>query len=205
MEWRELSISGAWEVTPKQLGDPRGLFMEMFKEDEFEEHLHRPFDLRQVNCSTSSAGVIRGIHFADIPPSQAKYVMCPKGQVLDVVVDIRVGSPTFGKWDTVLLDDTDRRAIFLSEGLGHAFCALEDGSTVVYLCSAQYNPGHEHGVNPLCATIGVEWPTQDRAGNPLHQQFSDKDTVAPGLLKAKEQGLLPTWEDSQAFLASLAH
>ncbi|WP_043534044.1 dTDP-4-dehydrorhamnose 3,5-epimerase family protein [Actinomyces polynesiensis] len=204
MEWRELSVSGAWEITPKQLGDPRGLFMEMFKEDEFEAHLGHTFDLRQVNCSTSSAGVIRGIHFADVPPSQAKYVMCPKGAVLDIVVDIRVGSPTFGKWDSVLLDDADRRAIYLSEGLGHAFCALEDGSTVVYLCSAQYHPTREHGVNPLCSTIGVDWPTTDRQGNPIHQQFSEKDTVAPGLLEAEEQGLLPTYEETQAFIASLS-
>lgn len=204
MEWRELSVGGAWEITPKQLGDPRGYFMEMFKADEFRAHLGHDFPFRQANCSTSAAGVIRGIHFADVPPSQAKYVMCPKGAVLDVVVDIRVGSPTFGQWDTVLLDDTDRRAIYLSEGMGHAFCALEDGSTVVYLVTAQYNPGREHGVNPLCTTIGVEWPTTDRHGAPLHQLFSEKDTVAPGLLEAEKQGLLPTYEETQAYIASLA-
>ncbi|WP_175953472.1 dTDP-4-dehydrorhamnose 3,5-epimerase family protein [Schaalia sp. Marseille-Q2122] len=204
MEWRELSIKGAWEITPRQLGDSRGLFMEMFKANEFEEHLGRSLDLQQVNCSVSAAGVIRGIHFAQIPPSQAKYVMCPKGAVLDVVVDIRVGSPTYGQWDTVLLDDVDRRAIFLSEGLGHAFCSLEDGSTVTYLCSAGYNPGREFGVNPLCSTIGVEWPTVGRNGEPLEQQFSEKDTLAPGLEEAREQGLLPTYEEALAFYASLA-
>lgn len=203
MEWRELSIGGAFEITPKQLGDPRGYFMEMYKQDEFAAHLGHPLDLRQVNCSTSAAGVIRGIHFADVPPSQAKYVMCPRGAVLDVVVDIRVGSPTFGQWDTVLLDDVDRRAIYLSEGLGHAFCSLEDGSTVMYLCSAQYAPTREHGVNPLDAAVAIDWPTRDRQGRELHQLFSDKDTAAPGLLEAQQSRLLPTFEAAQAFTASL--
>lgn len=135
--------------------------------------------------------MVRGIHFAQLPPSQAKYVMCPKGAVLDVVVDIRVGSPTFGQWDTVLLDDIDRRAIYISEGLGHAFCALEDDSTVMYLCSAPYAPGREHGVNPLCEQVGVDWPKFDRAGREMELLLSDKDTAAPGLEQAAAEGLLP--------------
>src|SRR5690606_18710753 len=101
-------------------------------------------DLRQANCSVSSARVLRGLHFARVPPSQAKYVTCVRGSVFDVVVDIRVGSPTFGRWDAVRLDDRDRRTIYISEGLGHAFLALEDDSTVMYLCSAQYDPQREH-------------------------------------------------------------
>ena len=104
---------------------------------------HR-LDLQQANCSVSAAGVLRGIHFADVPPGQAKYVTCVKGAVLDVAIDVRVGSPTFGTWDAVLLDDVDRRAVYLSEGLGHAFLSLEDDSTVLYLCSTGYSPGREH-------------------------------------------------------------
>lgn len=198
MQWRELTVPGAWEVTPQQLGDPRGLFMEMFRQSEFEAHTGHGFDLRQSNCSTSSPGVIRGIHFADVPPSQAKYVMCPKGAVLDVVVDIRVGSPTFGRWDSVLLDDRDRRAVYLSEGLGHGFCALDD-STVVYLCTAEYDPSREHGVSPLSPEIGIEWPTTDRAGRPIHPLFSEKDTKAPSLAQAREAGLLPSYPETLAF------
>ena len=204
MEWRELSIAGAFELTPKKLGDSRGYFMEMFKHTEFAEHVGHGLDLRQVNCSTSAAGVIRGVHFAAIPPSQAKYVMCPRGAVLDIVVDIRVGSLTFGQWDSVLLDDEDRRAIYLSEGLGHAFCALEDDSTVMYLCSAEYAPTREHGVNPMDPAIGIEWPTTARDGSPLTYDFSEKDTNAPTLAEASESGLLPTWEQAQEFYASLA-
>lgn len=204
MEYRELSVPGAWEITPKQFGDPRGVFLEWFKAEKFEEALGHPLDLQQANCSVSSAGVLRGIHFADTPPGQAKYVTCAKGAVLDVVVDIRVGSPTFGQWDSVLLDDTDRRAIYLGEGLGHAFMALEDDSTVLYLCSTGYSPGREHGIHPLDPTVGIDWPTTARDGSPLTPLLSDKDLAAPSLDEAAAQGLLPTVEQVAAHLASLA-
>ena len=101
---------------------------------------------------------MRGIHFADVPPGQAKYVTCVRGAVLDVVVDVRVGSPTFGRWDAVRLDDRERRALYIAEGLGHAFCALEADSTVVYLCNDVYRPGSEHGVHPLDPALGIAWP-----------------------------------------------
>ncbi|GAA2726081.1 dTDP-4-dehydrorhamnose 3,5-epimerase family protein [Cellulomonas aerilata] len=203
MDYRELSVPGAWEITPKQFGDPRGVFLEWFKAGPFAEAVGHPLDLQQANASVSAAGVLRGIHFADVPPGQAKYVTCPKGAVLDVAVDIRVGSPTFGRWDTVLLDDVDRRAIYLSEGLGHAFLSLEDDSTVMYLCSTGYSPGREHGIHPLDPEVGIEWPTQDRAGRPLSYQLSDKDVAAPGLSEAAEQGLLPRLDDVQAYVESL--
>lgn len=203
MEFRELKVPGSWEITPKQYGDPRGVFLEAFKEAAFVEAVGHPLDLRQANSSVSAAGVVRGIHFADVPPSQAKYVMCPRGAVLDVVVDIRVGSDTFGQWDTVLLDDVDRRAIYISEGLGHAFCSLEDDSTVVYLCSAPYAPGREHGINPLDETVGIAWPSQGRDGSPLELVLSDKDREAPGLRDAEEQGLLPSFRAVQEYVSAL--
>lgn len=204
MDFRPLAIDGSWEITPRQFGDPRGVFMEAFKAAPFEEATGRKLDVQQVNCSVSSAGVVRGIHFAAIPPSQAKYVTCQRGAVMDYVIDIRVGSPTFGQYDTVLLDDTDRRAIFISEGLGHMFVALEDNSTVVYFCSAPYAPGREFGVNPLDPAIGLEFPNAARDGSALTPLLSDKDTAAPSLAEAAEQGLLPTYEEQQAFLRSIA-
>jgi dTDP-4-dehydrorhamnose 3,5-epimerase len=203
MTYRELAVPGAWEITPVQHGDPRGVFLEWFQGVPFAENVGHRFGLAQANMSVSAAGVLRGIHFADVPPGQAKYVTCPKGAVLDVVVDIRVGSPTFGRWDTVLLDDVDRRAIYLSEGLGHAFCSLEDDSTVVYLCSTPYAPGREHGVHPLDPAVGIEWPTVARDGSPITHQLSAKDTSAPTLAEAAEQGLLPRWEDVRDFVATL--
>ncbi|NKS84726.1 dTDP-4-dehydrorhamnose 3,5-epimerase [Rhodococcus hoagii] len=205
MEFRELSISGAWEVTPKQFGDPRGVFLEWFKEPTFSEAVGHLLDLQQANCSVSAAGVLRGIHFADVPPGQAKYVTCLKGAVLDVVVDIRVGSPTFGKWDSVLLDDVDRRAIYLSEGLGHAFLSLEDSSTVVYLCSSGYAPGREHGINPLDPAIGIEWPKLSRSSQPLTFVLSEKDRDAPSLAEAAASRLLPTYDDVKEYLDGLGN
>lgn len=203
MEFRELAVPGAWEITPKQFGDPRGVFLEWFKGAPFAEAAGHALDLQQANLSVSAAGVLRGIHFADVPPGQAKYVTCAKGAVLDVVVDIRVGSPTFGQWDSVLLDDVDRRAIYLSEGLGHAFMSLEDDSTVLYLCSTPYAPGREHGIHPLDERLAIRWPTTARDGSPLTPQLSDKDAVAPTLEEALELGLLPHVSDVEAYLATL--
>lgn len=203
MEFRQLSVPGAWEITPKQFGDPRGVFLEWFKGAPFAEEAGHALALAQANLSVSAAGVLRGIHFADVPPGQAKYVTCARGAVLDVVVDIRVGSPTYGQWDSVLLDDVDRRAIYLSEGLGHAFLSLEDDSTVLYLCSAPYAPGREHGIHPLDPEIGIDWPTTARDGSPLQYELSEKDSVAPTLAQALESGLLPSADEVAEFVAGL--
>jgi dTDP-4-dehydrorhamnose 3,5-epimerase len=203
MSFRELRVPGAWEFTPRQFTDPRGSFLEYFQGGAFVEAAGHPLSLAQANMSISSVGVVRGLHYADVPPSQAKYVTCPRGAVLDVVVDIRVGSPTFGTWDSVLLDDVDRRAIYLSEGLGHAFMSLETGSTVMYLCSAPYAPGHEHGIDPLDPDLGIPWPTVARDGSPIAPLLSEKDAAAPGLAEALAAGLLPRWEDVITFELTL--
>ena len=203
MEYRELSIEGAWEITPRQFGDDRGVFLEWFKAAPFADATGHHLNLAQANCSVSAAGVLRGIHFAQVPPSQAKYVTCPKGAVLDVAIDIRVGSPTFGRYDTVLLDDVDRRAIYLSEGIGHAFMSLEDGSTVVYLCSTVYDPVREKGVHPLDPELAIAWPTTARDGSPISPRLSPKDEAAPTLAEAQEQGLLPTLQQALVYRSSL--
>lgn len=203
MEYRELAVPGAWEIAPRQFGDPRGVFLEWFSQAVFVPVVGHELTLAQANCSVSAAGVLRGVHFADVPPGQAKYVTCTRGAVLDVAVDIRVGSPTFGKWDAVLLDDVDRRGIYLSEGLGHAFMALEDDSTVMYLCSTGYSPGREHGIHPLDPEIGIEWPTAARDGSPLTPVLSEKDEAAPSLAQARERGMLPTLADVEAYARTL--
>jgi len=204
MQTRELTVPGAYELTPTMFTDPRGVFLEWFRSDDLQEIAGHPLDLQQANCSVSSAGVLRGIHFADVPPGQAKYVTCPKGAVLDVVVDVRVGSPTFGAWDSVLLDDVDRRAIYIPEGLGHAFLSLEDDSTVMYLCSTGYAPGREHGIDPLDHEIGITWPTHGRDGSELSLVLSDKDREAPSLASAAASGLLPQADEVARYIASLA-
>jgi dTDP-4-dehydrorhamnose 3,5-epimerase len=199
MEARELKVPGAWEITPKIHGDSRGSFFEWFTDRGFKGFAGHRLDLRQANCSTSAAGVLRGVHFAQVPPSQAKYVTCLHGSVLDVVVDIRVGSPTFLQWDSVLLDDKDRRSIYVSEGLGHGFLALQDNSTVMYLCSAEYNPQREHTILATDPTLGIDWPLADGAAPNL----SDRDAAAPSFDEIRAAGLLPTWEETQKFLVDL--
>jgi dTDP-4-dehydrorhamnose 3,5-epimerase len=196
MTFRELGVPGAWEITPTVHGDERGVFFEWFSDREFTTMTGHRLDLRQANTSVSSAGVLRGLHFAQLPPSQAKYVTCLRGAVLDVVVDIRVGSPTFAQWDSVLLDDVDHRSIYISEGLAHGFVALQDDSTVSYLCSAGYSPEREHTICPTDPAIGVDWPVTDPT-------LSERDAAAPTLAEVRAAGLLPTWDDAQAFVEDL--
>lgn len=198
MTFRELAIAGAWEITPTVHGDSRGGFYEWFTATGFAEMTGHRFDLLQANCSFSARGVLRGLHFAEVPPSQAKYVTCLRGAVFDVAVDIRVGSPTFGRWDAVLLDDVDRRSIYLSEGLAHGFVALQDDSTVMYLCSEPYAPAREHTIAPMDPDIGIDWPLP--AAELL---LSERDAAAPSLAEARRAGLLPDWTATQAFVAGL--
>lgn len=196
---RELRIPGAWEITPAVHGDSRGHFFEWLTDKGFSSFAGHRLDVRQANCSVSSAGVLRGLHFAEVPPSQAKYVTCVRGSVFDVVVDIRVGSPTFGQWDSVLLDDSEHRTIYLSEGLGHGFLALQDNSTVMYLCSAEYNPQREHTICATDPALAIDWPLVDGAPPNL----SDRDAAAPGFEEVRASGLLPTWEETKAFVDGL--
>jgi dTDP-4-dehydrorhamnose 3,5-epimerase len=194
---KPLSIPGAWLFEPKGFGDSRGGFHEWFKAPLFEEAVGHRLDLVQANCSVSSRGTLRGLHFADVPPGQAKYVKCVRGAVLDVIVDIRVGSPTFGEWELVRLDDVDHRSVYIAEGLGHGFMALTDDATFVYLCSEGYAPQREHAVHALDPDVGVEWPTD------IEPLLSAKDAAAPSLADARDQGLLPSWDDCQEYYAEL--
>lgn len=198
MQIRELSVPDSYEITPVQRQDDRGVFLEWYRHDLMQEAVGHPLRLRQGNTSVSKRGVVRGIHFADIPPSQAKYVTVTRGAVLDFVIDIRTGSPTFGEWDSVRLDDVDRKAIYLGEGLGHAFVALSDDATVSYLVSDTYSPTREHGINPLDSDIGLVFPAE--AGELV---LSPKDVEAPSLTDAAAQNLLPSWDEARAFYDSL--
>ena len=198
MGLRELSVPGAWEITPQVHRDERGTFTEWFTESAFGAMTGHRFDLRQANCSVSAAGVLRGLHFAQHPPGQAKYVTCVRGAVFDVVVDIRVGSPTYGRWDSVFLDDIDRRSIDISEGLAHGFLSLQDDSTVMYLCSTPYAPTREHTIAACDPEIGIDWPMA-----PSQLRLSDRDGDAPTLAAVRAAGLLPDWDAARTFVAGL--
>jgi dTDP-4-dehydrorhamnose 3,5-epimerase len=177
MKIRPLDIDGGWEITPQQHGDRRGRFLEWFRADRLAELVGHRLEVAQANLSVSARGAVRGIHYADVPPGQAKYVTCVQGAVLDVVVDLRRGSPGFGRWEMLRLDDTDRRAVYLAEGLGHGVCALTEDATLAYLCSTPYRPAAEHTVHPLDPDLGIDWP----AGPPV---LSDRDAAAPPLRAA---------------------
>lgn len=203
MELRELPLTGAYHCVPKVHKDDRGGFLEYFKQDALSALIGHSFELAQANCSYSQAGVLRGVHFADVPPGQAKYVTCAHGAILDVVVDIRVGSPTFGQHAAVMLTSQNREALYISEGLGHAFMALSDDATVLYMCSTGYHPDREHGINPLDPQLNIAWPTQSTAGAPLQPLLSAKDEAAPSLHDAQQAGLLPDYTDTMNYVASL--
>lgn len=187
MQIRPLAVPDAFEITPAQHGDDRGTFLEWFKAEAFETATGHRLSLQQANCSVSRRGVLRGIHYADVPPGQSKYVTCFAGAVLDVVIDLRVGSASFGAVDSVVLDDESRRAVYIAEGLGHAFMALSDQATVAYLCSEGYSPNCEHGVHPLTAGLDLPWPGD------VEPLLSDKDAAAPSLADAEAAGALPTY------------
>ncbi|CAL9305446.1 dTDP-4-dehydrorhamnose 3,5-epimerase [Streptomyces rochei] len=189
---RQLNIEGAWLLEPTLHRDSRGSFHEWFRSSEFTEATGVTLPLAQANCSVSQRGALRGIHYADVPPGQAKYVTCVHGAILDVVVDLRTGSPTFGHWEAVRLDDQRRRALYLSVGLGHSFLALAENTTVVYLTSSEYAPHREHAIHPFDPTLGIKWP----AG--ITPVLSEKDAAAPLLERARRVRMLPSYRDCLA-------
>lgn len=188
MHIEQLEIADAWVCTPTVHGDARGSFVEWFRGDYLADATGRTFEPVQANHSVSRRGTIRGIHYSLVPPGQAKYVFCSRGTVLDVVVDLRDGSPSYGATAAVRLDDEERRAVFLSEGLGHAFCALTDSAEVAYLVSTPYNPAAERTVSPLDPALAMPWPTD------VQLVLSDRDRAGPTLDAARDKGDLPTYE-----------
>jgi dTDP-4-dehydrorhamnose 3,5-epimerase len=197
MEARELSIAGAWVFEPTVFPDRRGVFAAPYQAGVFREALGFDLAVAQTNHSVSARGVIRGVHFADTPPGQAKYVYCPRGALLDVVVDVRAGSPTFGTHEAVELDARSCRAVYLAEGLGHAFMALEDDTVMAYLCSTPYAPGAERGISPLDPALALPWPAD------LEPVLSEKDAAAPTLAEVVERRLLPHLATCKAWYAEL--
>ena len=197
MEIRPLAVPDSYVLDLVPHGDPRGRFTEWYRADVLAAALGHPLTLAQANHSISARGVLRGLHFALVPPGQAKYVYCPVGRALDVVVDVRVGSPTFGASDSVVLDAATPRAVYLGEGLAHAFLSLADDTSVTYLVSSGYDPDREFGVHPLDPELALPWPAD------VDLQLSAKDQAAPTLAQAREQGLLPTFESCTARYAEL--
>ena len=197
MKTTPLSIDGSWKIDFQRFDDNRGYFYESFKEEDFKTLIGRNFKIKQTNTSSSSKGSVRGIHFAMVPPSQAKLVQCQRGSIRDYVIDIRVGSPTFGKFEVVELGENSASAVFIEEGLAHAFVALENHTVVTYYVSEKYNPEREKGINPFDKTLNVKWPD-------LELILSEKDKQAISLDESKAQGLLPNYDECKKFIKSLS-
>ena len=194
---KALDLDGAWIFAPPIHLDSRGAFREWFKRADVERLTGRSLEIAQANCSVSRHGVVRGIHFSSGQPGQAKLVTCASGAILDVVVDLRVGSPDFGRWIAVPLSAENGASVFIEEGLGHGFATLSSEATVVYLCSAAFDPGHEHGVNPFDSELGVGWSLDGPA------VLSAKDAEAPSLGTAITRHLLPDYARCKASVAAL--
>ncbi len=189
MRTRELAVTGAFEFTPQVYTDARGRFVSPLQEEPFLAAVGRPFPVAQTNHSRSARGVLRGVHFTTTPPGQAKYVHCARGRALDVVVDLRVGSPTFGVWDQVDMDEESCRAAYYPEGVGHAFLALADDTVMSYLVTTGYRAELEQAVSPLDKELALPWP------HDLTPLLSERDRIAPTLAEAAARGMLPRYAD----------
>jgi dTDP-4-dehydrorhamnose 3,5-epimerase len=175
-----------WLFTPRVFGDERGAFVETYSQSLFTETVGHPLAVAQVNTSVSRRGTLRGLHYSVAPAGQAKYVTCTAGSVLDVAVDLRVGSSSFGAVDSVVLDSARRSSVYLPEGMGHAFLALSDDATVTYLCSTPYSPAHELAICPLDPALALPWPAELAP-----YVLSPRDAAAMTLADARASGRLP--------------
>ncbi|MER6834366.1 dTDP-4-dehydrorhamnose 3,5-epimerase family protein [Streptomyces cellulosae] len=188
MHIEELTLPGTYVITPTLIPDARGSFYEAMRGDLLEKATGVPFRPRQINYSVSRRHTLRGIHSVRIPPGQAKYVTCVRGALRDIVVDLRIGSPTFGEHRVNVLDADSGRSVYVPEGVGHGFLALTDDACICYVVSSTHVPGTQIDINPLDPDLGLPW---DCPEPPL---ISDKDAKAPTVAEAVRAGLLPRFD-----------
>ena len=191
MSLQKLSIAGAYVVRHRVFLDERGLFREWFKADEMAS-VDADFSVQQANYSRSNQWVIRGIHYSLAPQGQAKVVTCASGKIIDVLVDLRIGSPSFLKIEYVELTEDSGTVVYIPSGVGHGFIIESESAAVVYLTSSEYEPEYEKAIYPMDIELGIKWPLP--IGEP--GIISKADTEAPLLAQAKEYGTLPPYEFS---------
>lgn len=189
MTAKPLFIHGAWLLQSRVFADDRGTFSEWFKGSLLTELTGESFEPVQANVSVSNAGVIRGIHYSLAPRGQAKLVTVLRGSIMDVAIDVRVGSSTFGKYESAELRAGDGQTMFLRHDMAHAFQALEDNTVVSYLVSSEYSPTEEKEISPMCSTLNIQWSKQ------LKTVLSEKDRVAPDIAQQSAAGLLPMFKN----------
>ena len=180
----ELEIKGAWLIKSAINSDNRGRFREWFKMSPLLEQTGKNFQIAQANMSTSSRGVIRGIHFTNGEAAQSKYVTCVSGRIFDVIVDIREDSPTFLKWLSIDLSEENGLSVLIDKSLGHGFMSLEENSTIAYLVDSSYHPGNEYAINPLDTKLNISWPNHPKI-------LSKRDSTSLTISEHVEIGNLP--------------
>ena len=185
MRVENTNIEGVWVVENKTFTDERGSFMEVFQLEAFYTQTKLEFKPVQWNQSISKKGSLRGIHYSVAPQGQSKWVNCSVGTILDTVVDLREGSPTFAQNFQIDLSENNQNSLVIESGIGHSFLALENDSVVDYLLTSRYAPNYELGILPLDESLGIDWPS-------LKYYISDKDLKAPTLEQARREKLLPT-------------
>lgn len=188
MTLRALSIVGAFVATHKVFPDERGLFREWFKAEEIAS-IDANFSVQQANYSKSHQWVIRGIHYSLAPKGQAKIVTCASGKIVDVLVDLRTGSPSYLCIEYTELAEDSGKVIYIPSGVGHGFIVESGNASVVYLTSSGYAPEYEKAICPTDSELRINWPL------PIGELgiISKTDTQAPTLSQAKESGILPTF------------
>jgi dTDP-4-dehydrorhamnose 3,5-epimerase len=192
MQIRQLAFDGVYIVSPTISSDDRGVFLELFSQPVFQQVVGHQLSVAQINCALSRRGSIRGIHSTALPPGQSKYIACISGAIIDIVVDIRVGSPTYGESISVQLDAEKRQVLYLAEGHGHGIAPLTEEATFVYLCSSTYSPDQQIVINPLDPELALPWPPAEKF------TLSEQDKNAPTLSQAKRLGILPAYSDCLA-------
>ncbi|MEZ3182542.1 dTDP-4-dehydrorhamnose 3,5-epimerase family protein [Streptomyces pimonensis] len=193
MRARELNVAGAFEFTSRTFPDERGLFASPYEEKGFAEAVGHPlFPVAQASHSVSRRGVVRGVHVTAVPPGQAQYVYCVGGRAVDIIVDTRVGSPTYGRTDSVVLGGDDCRAVYYPVGVGHAFVALEDDTVIFYLLSTGHDPENEFALSPMDTALALPLPKD------MDLLLSERDTKAMTLAEAERCRALPEYAACRA-------
>lgn len=206
MRVNHLNIPGSCLFEAPTFPDERGFFSAPFHGPTFCKELGFSFEVCQTNLSPTKRGALRGLHFADVPPGQAKYVYAAHGRILDVIVDIREGSPTFLNHYAIELSPASGRGLFIPVGVGHLAIGLTEDSVLSYLCSAAYNPPAEHGINPLDPALNLplsDWCAEFDLGSLDELIISEKDRTAPNLASLAEENALPRYDECVAFEQSL--
>ncbi|MFI1913937.1 dTDP-4-dehydrorhamnose 3,5-epimerase family protein [Nocardia sp. NPDC020380] len=193
MKIEELAVPDAYRIIPEKWPDIRGYFYEAARTENIGEAIGHRFEIAQVNFSVSHRNTLRGVHGVTIPPGQAKFVSCLRGAALDIVVDLRIDSPAFGRYSVNILDASSGVAVYIAAGLGHGFLALADDTCVGYLCSTTYVPEAAYEIDPLDPELDLPWGLTEP---PI---TVNRSAAATSLASAIESGVLSTYQECKEY------